>query len=95
VARHVVLLNTTWTERYKKRYTDLAPPDQQSADRVALAIMKGETTPGMRVRPIQPEKVFYEARLDDGDRIIFRMSDGMIYFEDIVSHDEIGRYGKR
>lgn len=90
-----VLLNVVWTERYRRRYLELSDQAQRSADRVALALVKREATPGMRVKPIQPEKVFLEARLDAGDRIVFRVTEGTIYFEDMVSHDEIGRYGKR
>jgi hypothetical protein len=45
--------------------------------------------------PIRPQKVYLEARLNKGDRIVFRIESGTIYFVDVVSHDDIARYGKK
>ena len=40
-------------------------------------------------------KYYLEARINSGDRIIFRIEDGSVFFIDVVAHDDIGRYGKR
>ena len=68
---------------------------QHGVDKVVMALLKQQPTPGMRVKPIEPEKFYYEARVNDGDRVIHRVHDGTVYFVDIVVHDEIGTYGKR
>lgn len=60
-----------------------------------MALLKGETTPGMRIKPIEPEKYFNEARVNDGDRVVFRVADDTVHFVDIVTHDDIGAYGRR
>jgi hypothetical protein len=60
-----------------------------------MVLIKGESSPGLRVKPIWPEKYYLEARLNQGDRIVFRIEGGTLYFVDIVSHDEIDRYGRR
>ena len=57
--------------------------------------MKGEVTPGMRMKPIEPEEYYNEARLNDGDRLVYRIQEGTIYFIDLVAHDQIDRYGRR
>ena len=59
-----------------------------------LALMKQETTPGMRVKPIQPDKFYNEARINSGDRLVFRIEKKTVWFVDVVSHDDIGRYGR-
>ena len=60
-----------------------------------LALMKQEPTPGMHLKPILPDKYFFEARINQADRLIYRIDHGQIRFEDVVTHDDIGRYGKK
>ena len=36
-----------------------------------------------------------EARINSGDRIVFRVEGGTVFFIDVVKHDDIGRYGWR
>ena len=57
--------------------------------------MKGEVTPGMRIKPIEPEKYYNEARINDGDRIVHRIDAGTVFFADVVPHDQINKYGRR
>ncbi len=95
MARKQSFLNAVWTEQFKESYAAIQANEQKSADKVSFAIMKGEVTPGMRVKPIEPEKYFNEARLDDGDRLVHRIQEGTVYFVDIVPHDQINKYGRR
>jgi hypothetical protein len=60
-----------------------------------MAIIKGEDSAGLNARPILPDKYYLEARISSGDRIVFRVANGVIYFLDIVKHDDIARYGRR
>ena len=60
-----------------------------------MALIKRESTSGLRVKPIQPEKYYFEARINSGDRIIFRVEGGTVFFVAIVKHDDIARYGRR
>jgi hypothetical protein len=48
----------------------------------------------MRIKPVEPEKSYNEARANDGDRVIHRIEAGKVWFVEIVMHDDIGRYGK-
>ena len=84
-----------WSESWKRSYRDLTVDRQRSCDRAALALIKRESSPGLRVKPIQPEKYYFEARISSGDRIIFRVEEGAIFFIDVVKHDDIERYGRR
>ncbi len=88
-------LTARWLERWKQSYARLSADRQAACDEAAMALIKQAAPPGLRVKPILPDKFYLEARINSGDRIVFRIADGTIEFVDVVSHDEIGRYGKR
>ncbi|HUQ48987.1 MAG TPA: hypothetical protein VM053_12205 [Gemmatimonadaceae bacterium] len=94
MARKHALLNAEFTERWKESYQGLQSAQQNGIDKVIIALLKQKPTPGMRVKPIEPGKYYCEARINDADRLIHRTSEGTIYFIDIVSHDDIGKYSK-
>jgi len=60
-----------------------------------MALIKGDDTPGLHVKPILPHKHYLEGRISSGDRIVFRVEGSTIHFMDVVKHDHIGRYGPR
>jgi hypothetical protein len=93
VARKQTFLGVAWSARFRESYPRLSPDRQKGTDKVVIALIKQEITPGMRVKPVEPEKYYNEARINDGDRLIFRVEDGRAWFVDVVPHDEIGRYG--
>lgn len=94
MARKQPFLNADFSEQWKESYQRLQQAQQQGADKAVMALLKQQPTPGMRVKPIEPDKHYYEARINDGDRIIHRAHGGTIYFVDIVPHDDIGKYGR-
>ena len=95
MARKQGFLNAQFTERWKESYEALQLAGQDSTDKVVIALLKQRRTPGMRIKPIEPEKYYFEARINDGDRLIFRTQDQTVYFVEIVSHDDIGKYSRR
>jgi len=60
-----------------------------------MALIKGTDAPGLNVKPILPDKHYLEARISSGDRIVFRQERCAIFFIDVISHDDIGRYGRQ
>lgn len=95
MARKKQFLGAEFSDRFKTSYADLSVDRQKGTDKVILALMKRETTPGMRIKPIQPEKYYDEARVNDGDRLVHRIENGKLWVVDIVDHDDIDRYGKK
>jgi hypothetical protein len=95
VARKQGFLDADFSTRFDESYAALQQRQQAGADKVILALLKGASTPGMRIKPIEPEKYYYEARINDGDRLVHRVDGGTVYFIDIVSHDHIDRYGRK
>lgn len=95
MARKQIFLAVDWSDTWRESYFLLPLSSKRSCDEVVLAIVKQETTPGHRVKPILPQKHYLEARINSGDRIVFRVEDGTVRFVDIVKHDDIDRYGRR
>jgi hypothetical protein len=83
-----------WSKRLDRSYQKLTHDQQKGVDKVVIALLKQDPTPGMRVKPVAPEKYYHEARANDGDRVIHRIENGKVWFVDVVAHDDIGRYGK-
>jgi hypothetical protein len=95
VAEKQTFLPAVWSEAWKRAYAGLSADRQRACDEAAIALIKQTTSAGLRVKPIQPEKYYLEARINSGDRIVFRVDGGTVFFIDVVRHDDIGRYGKR
>ena len=95
MARKQGFLDAEFSTVFDESYARLQHQQKLGADRAIIALLKGEPTPGMRVKPIEPDKHYYEARINDGDRLIHRIEAGTVYFVDIVPHDLIAKYGRR
>jgi len=95
VARKKDFLGCDFSSRFKESYAALSYDRQKGADKVILALMKQEATPGMRVKPIEPEKYYREARINDGDSLVHRTDGARLWIVDVVAHDDIGRDGKK
>ncbi len=94
MARKRAFLGAEWSRRCNRSYEKLTHEQQKGVDKLVLALLKQQPTPGMRIKPVAPEKYYFEARVNDGDRVIHRIEGGKVWFVDIVVHDDIGRYGK-
>ncbi len=95
MARKQTFLSAEWSDPWKENYAKLSAERQSACDEAVLALIKQILSPGLRVKPINPDKYYLEARINSGDRIVFRLEEGTIFFVNVVSHDEISRYGKR
>jgi hypothetical protein len=94
VARKEKFLAAEFSKRWDRTYEGLTRAQQEQVDGVVIALMKQKPTPGMRIKPIHPEKYYNEARANSGDRVVFRIDRNTVWFVEIVEHDDIGRYGK-
>ncbi len=94
MARRQLFLNIEFADRFRKSYAEYQVREQDRIDELVMALSKGVNTPGMRIKPIEPEKYFYEARVNDADRLIFRVENGTLRVSDVVPHDLIGKYGR-
>jgi hypothetical protein len=95
MARKQTFLAAVWSDLWKEAYSRLSAERQAACDEAAMALIKQTSSSGLRIKPIQPAKYYLEARINSGDRIIFRLAEGTVFFVDVVPHDDISRYGKR
>ena len=95
MARKQTFLAAVWSDVWKEHYAKLSAERQAACDEAAMALIKQTSSSGLRTKPIQPAKYYLEARINSGDRIIFRLAEGTVFFVDVVTHDDISRYGKR
>ena len=94
MAKAQPFLSAVWSERWKESYGRLSADRQVGCDAAAMSLIKQQASPGLRIKPIHPDKYYLEARINSGDRIIFRIEDGAVQFIDVVAHDDIARYGR-
>jgi hypothetical protein len=95
VARRQKLLAAEFSKRFEKSYAGLTVAQQNGVDKAVMALLKRTPTPGMRVKSIQPDKFYDEARINDGDRLVHRIKDDTLWVVDVVPHDDIDRYGRK
>ena len=95
MARKQPFLDIEFAEQFKKSYSGFRAREQDRIDEVVMALARGVSTPGMRIKPIEPGKYYREARVNDGDRVVFRIANDTLLIADVVPHDVIGNYGKR
>lgn len=93
MARKHTFLNADFSDQWKESYEKLQIQQRNGSDKVVMALLKRQPTPGMRMKPIEPSKYYDEARCTDGDRVVHRTEGGVVYFVDIVPHDDIDKYG--
>lgn len=94
MARRQRFLAVEFSKRFEKSYAGLTVAQQNGVDKAVIALLKRKPSPGMRVKPIQPEKYYREARINDGDRLAHRIDSDTLWVVDVVPHDDIDRYGR-
>jgi hypothetical protein len=95
MAHRQIFLTAEWSERWKSSYTQLSADRQAACDKAVIVLIKQISSPGLHIKPILPDKYYSEARINSGDRIVFRVEGGTIFFVDVVKHDHISRYGRK
>ncbi|MHB1222641.1 MAG: hypothetical protein ACYC2G_01135 [Gemmatimonadaceae bacterium] len=88
--RDASFVDATWGRSYVR----LTAQQQKQVDKVVVELLKGSTASGLQIKPIQPSKRYYEARVNQGDRVIFQLNGNVLTFVDIIPHDDIDRYGR-
>ena len=95
MGRKQQFLDIVFAPEFRKNYGTFQTREQERIEDLVMALSKGAHTPGMRIKPIEPRKYFYEARVNYGDRLIFRVENDTLHVVNVVPHDSIGKYGSR
>lgn len=95
MARRQKFLAAEFSKRFEKSYARLTMAQQNGVDKAVVALLKRNPTPGMRIKPIQPDKFYDEALINDEDRLVHRIEGDTLWVVDVVAHDDIDRYGRK
>ncbi len=95
MARRQKFLAAEFSKRFEKSYAGLTVAQQNGVDKAVIALLKRKPTPGMRIKPIQPDKYYDETRINDGDRLVHRIESDTLWVVDVVPHADIDRYGRQ
>ena len=60
-----------------------------------MALITQHSSPGPRIKPIQPDDFYNEASITPGEGLIFRVEDDFLELVDVVEHDDVKRFGTR
>lgn len=88
-------LTLTITKRFEKTTAKLQKAQIEQLARRSRLLFENPAHPGLEAHAIKPDKHYWEAYLNDSDRIIYIPRGSQLILVDVVPHDHIGRYGKR
>ncbi len=57
------------------------------------ALVEEPLRPGLHLKPILPSKRYWEARINRADRLILLPQGHVAYVMDVLTHDEIDKWG--
>lgn len=93
MARTHAFKTVTLTKRFEKSYGKLDEAIADQCDDAILDLKTEPLPPGLRMKPIRPNNVYYEARINSGDRLVIYPVSDTAYVMDVVTHDEIKQWG--
>lgn len=83
------------TRRFDKAVDGLQSAQRKQLQKQLAQLLQDPSHPSLAAHQIKPDKYYWEAYLNKGDRIIYIPAGSHLVLVDVVTHDDIGRYGKR
>jgi mRNA-degrading endonuclease YafQ of YafQ-DinJ toxin-antitoxin module len=83
------------TKQYKEAVASLQQAARKQVVARAKLLFENPAHPSLNAHSIKPDKHYWEAYVNRGDRIIYIPEGSHLVLVDVVSHDDIGRYSKR
>lgn len=83
------------TKRFEKSFRRLGSESQTQCEDALEQLVQDPIRPGLHLKPIRPNNTFWEVRLNSGDRIVLLADGDTAWIMDVISHDEIKRWGKK
>lgn len=80
------------TGRFKKSYKKLHPNAQKQCDQAVKQVIDDPTYSGLKAKPIKPTKIYWEARINRADRLVYKPYGETVHFLDILNHDDLSKY---
>lgn len=83
------------TSRFEKSYAKLDGKRAAQVDDALLDLVSDPLSPGLRMKPIRPNNVYFEARVNSGDRLVIFPIGNTAYVMDVIKHDDIAKWGNQ
>jgi mRNA-degrading endonuclease RelE of RelBE toxin-antitoxin system len=83
------------TQQYKEAVAKLQEPVRKQVSIRAKLLFDNPAHPSLKAHSIKPDKHYWEAYVNRGDRIIYIPEGSHLVLVDVVTHDDIDRYAKR
>ena len=83
------------TKRFDKAVADLEPAQRKQLQKQLTQLLSDPAHPSLKAHQIKPDKHYWEAYLNRGDRISYIPQGSHLVLVDVVSHDDINRYSRR
>lgn len=83
------------TEQYKGAVARLQQSVLKQVAARAKLLFENPAHPSLKAHSIKPDKYYWEAYVNRGDRIIYIPEGSHLVLVDVVTHDDIRRYSKR
>lgn len=83
------------TQQYKGAVAKLQDGTRRQVSARARLLFDNPAHPSLKAHSIKPDKHYWEAYVNRGDRIIYIPEGSHLVLVDVVSHDDISRYSKR
>ena len=93
MAEEPYFLTHEFSERFKKSYKKASDQLQKQVLGTVKKLIADPTRPGLETHSIKPDKYYWEAYINDRDRLIYRPEGRHLKVVDFVKHDDIDRYG--
>ena len=83
-----------FTPRFNTSYQALQGRAQKQCDKALGLLLTNPGHPGLGLKPIWPIKIYWEVRINQGDRLIIRPDGPVVHLMDVVTHNQISRWGQ-
>jgi mRNA-degrading endonuclease YafQ of YafQ-DinJ toxin-antitoxin module len=82
------------SKRFEAAFRALDKSRRKQAEKAVDLLFNNPAHPGLGAHPIKPDKYFWEAYINTGDRLVYHPDGSLLDLVDIVKHDDIGKSGK-
>jgi mRNA-degrading endonuclease YafQ of YafQ-DinJ toxin-antitoxin module len=79
--------------RFEKSYRHFPASVRKQIDKSISHLTSNPAHPGLESHPIKPDRYYWEAYVNKGVRLIYRPQGSHLVLVDVVTHDDIKRYG--
>lgn len=82
------------SKEFDRSYARLQKATRKQVEKTISLLFTNPAHPGLEAHPIRPDKYYWEAYVNRGDRLIYVPEGSHLFLVDVIPHDDIDRYGR-